>query len=283
MRPLDLLLALSVPLIWGLGFTFAKAAVSEFPPILLMALRFAVTALALVWFVKRPPGIMARLFVIALVSAAVQYSLTFYGLKLLDASTAILVVQTEVPFCALLAALFLGERLTPKKLLGMAVAFAGVALIAGEPRLDDNWDGIFLVLGGAFTWAVGQVMIRHLGQIGGFALIAWVAVFAAPQLMVASLVIESGHLAVMRDASWVVWSTIVYLGLVMTALGYGIWYHLLGRYEVNMVAPFLLLLPVVTVAGSVTLLGETLTVWLAAGGALVIAGVGIIVVERRPA
>lgn len=283
MRPLDLLLALSVPLIWGLGFTFAKAAVSEFPPILLMALRFAVTALALVWFVKRPPGIMARLFVIALVSAAVQYSLTFYGLKLLDASTAILVVQTEVPFCALLAALFLGERLTPKKLLGMAVAFAGVALIAGEPRLDDNWDGIFLVLGGAFTWAVGQVMIRHLGQIGGFSLIAWVAVFAAPQLMIASLVIESGHLEVMRDASWVVWSTIVYLGLVMTALGYGIWYHLLGSYEVNKVAPFLLLLPVVTVAGSVTLLGETLTVWLAAGGALVIAGVGIIVVERRPA
>lgn len=283
MRPLDILLALSVPLIWGLGFTFAKAAVAEFPPILLMCLRFSVTALALVWFVKRPPGIMWRLCLIALISAAIQYGLTFHGLKYLDASTAVLVVQLEVPFCTLLAAFFLKEKLTAKKMLGMAIAFVGVGLIAGEPRLSDNWNGIFMVIGGAFTWAIGQVMIRHLGQLGGFTLIAWVAMFAAPQLLIASLIIDTGQWAAIQNATWVVWATVVYLGLVMTALGYGIWYHLLGRYEVNKVAPFLLLLPVVTVASSVALLGETLTPWLLAGGALVISGVAVIVIERRPA
>lgn len=283
MRPLDVLLALSVPLIWGLGFTFAKAAVAEFPPILLMCLRFSVTALALVWFVKRPPGIMMRLFVIALVSAAIQYGLTFYGLKFLDASTAVLIVQLEVPFCTLLAVFFLGERMTVRKAFGMVIAFIGVALIAGEPRLSDNWDGIAMVIAGAFTWAIGQVMIRHLGQIGGFTLIAWVAMFAAPQLMIASLIIDTGQWEAIQNASWIVWATVVYLGLVMTALGYGIWYHLLGRYEVNKVAPFLLLLPVVTVSASVVLLGEQVTPWLIAGGALVISGVAVIVIERRVA
>ena len=282
MRPFDILLVISVPVIWGLGFTFAKAALGEFPPILLMFLRFAVTALALVWFVKRPAGIMAKLFVIALISAAIQYGLTFYGLKFLDASTAILVVQLEVPFCTLLAVIFLNEKLGPKKVIGMLVAFAGVALIAGEPRLNDNWLGIGLTVGGAFTWAIGQVMIRQLGQVGGFTLIAWVAVFATPQLLVASLIVESGQWQAIQSASWVGWASVIYLAIVMTAVGYGIWYHLLGKYEVGKVVPFLLLLPVVTVISSVTLLGETLTVWLVAGGMLVISGVAIIVVERKP-
>ena len=282
MRLFDIFLALSVPIIWGLGFTFAKAAVGEFPPILLMCLRFAITALVLVWFVKRPTGIMARLFLIALISAAIQYGLTFYGLRFLDASTAILVVQLEVPFCALLAVVFLKEKLTVKKLLGMAIAFAGVVLIVGEPRLAGNWLGIWLTVGGAFSWAVGQVMIRSLGHVGGFTMIAWIAVFASSQLLVGSLIIETGQWRAIQSASWVVWGTIVYMGIIMTALGYGIWYHLLGRYEVGKVVPFLLLLPVVTVIASVLLLDETLTVLLVAGGMLVMAGVAVIVVERKP-
>jgi len=280
-------MGLSVPLIWGMGFTFAKPVVSEFPPILLMALRFTVTAMVLVWFVPIPRRHLRDLFFIALVSAAIQYGLTFYGLRLLDASTAILVVQLEVPFATLLAILFLGERFSARKGLGMLVAFAGVVMIAGEPRLDSNHLGILLVVGGAFTWAVGQVMVRRLGEIGGFTMIAWVAVFAAPQLFVASLLIEDDQLSHIRQADWMVWTTIVYLGLVMTAFGYALWYRLLGLYPVNQVAPFLLLLPVFTIAASVILLGETLTPWLIAGGVVVIAGVAIIMIERprrrRPA
>ena len=63
--------------------------------------------------------------------------------------------------------------------------------IAGEPRLGDAWPGrsdLTLLVGGAFTWAIGQVMIRQLGEVGGFTMIAWVAVFAAPQLFVFSLI-----------------------------------------------------------------------------------------------
>lgn len=273
-------MGLSVPLIWGMGFTFAKPVVSDFPPILLMALRFTVTAMVLVWFVPIPRRYLRDLFFIALVSAAIQYGLTFYGLRLLDASTAILVVQLEVPFATLLAILFLGERFSLRKGLGMLVAFSGVVMIAGEPRLGSNHLGVFMMIGGAFTWAVGQVMVRRLGEIGGFTMIAWVAVFAAPQLFVASLLIEDNQLTHIRQADWTVWATIIYLGLVMTALGYALWYRLLGLYPVNQVAPFLLLLPVFTIIASVILLGEVLTPWLIAGGAVVIAGVAVILIER---
>jgi O-acetylserine/cysteine efflux transporter len=281
LRPRDVALGVLVPVIWGLGFVAAKAAIGHFPPILLMALRFCVTALALVWFVRPPVGRFGVIFAVAFVSAAIQYSLTFTGLKGLDASTAILVVQSEVPFLVLLGWAFLGERPSARKLVGVAVALGGVALISGVPSGDAALVSVLLVVSGAFMWAVGQAMIRKLcPDIGGFRLIAWVAVFAGPQLIAMSLIFEDDHARVLADADIVVWGAVVYMGLVMTALGYGVWYHLVGSYPISQVGPFLLLLPVSTVAGGVLLLGETLAPSVIAGGVLVLAGLTLVVFER---
>ena len=275
-----MLLGISVALIWGMGIVFAKAALEYFPPILLMAFRFSLSALLLIWFVKVPRPLLGRICLIALVSAAIQYGLTFGGLKYLDASTAVLVVQLEVPFLVILGAIFLRERPSLKKILGIAFAFGGVALIAGEPRLAGQIVPILMVLGGAFSWGVGQIMVRSLGPVGGFTLIAWVSVFAAPQLFIASFIFERDQIRLIQEANWIVWGTVVYLGLIMTAFGYAIWYHLLGKYPVSRAAPFLLLLPVFTILGGVLLLGEGLSLQTALGGAVVIAGVAAITVER---
>ena len=276
------MMALAVPLIWGLGVTFSKPVVDQFPPILLMALRFTVTSLVMVWFVKPPWRLMRSLFVIALISAAVQYGLTFNGLRLLDASTAVLIVQLEVPFCTLLAIAFLKEKTTLRKWLGMATAFVGVLLIAGEPRFEDNHLGILLVIGGALSWAIGQVMVRNLGQIGGFTVIAWVAVLATPQLFILSAIFETGQVEAVSSAGFLVWAVVVYLGLIMTAVAYGLWYSLLGRYPLSQLAPFLLLLPVFSVIANIILLGEQLTLMLIIGGSTIIGGVAIIVFEKPP-
>jgi O-acetylserine/cysteine efflux transporter len=276
MRAADVLLAIAVAVIWGMGFIFAKAAIEHFPPILLMALRFTLTALALVWFVRPPWQLLDRIFWIALVSAAIQYSLTFTGLKGLDASTASLVVQLEVPFGALVAWIVFRDGLGWGRAFGMLLAFVGVTLIAGEPRYEDNLTSILLVVGGAFTWAVGQIMIKMLGVVGGFTLIAWVAMWAAPQLFIASWLFEDGQMQAIANAPPIVWTAVLYLGLVMTALGYALWYHLLAKHDVNQVMPFLLLLPVTAVAGGVLFLGESLTLYTIAGGVLAIGGVAII-------
>ena len=255
---LDICLGVAVALTWGMGLVFAKAAIAHFPPILLMALRFSVTALALVWFVRMPREQLRALFLIALISAAIQYSMTYTSLKWLDASVAGLVVQLEVPFLTLLGALVLKERTGLRRWAGIALAFVGVYLIAGEPRVAAQWGAVLLLMGGAFTWAVGQVMIRQLRDISGLTVTAWIAVMAAPQLFVMSLIFETGHIQALQTAGPVVWGAVLYLGLVMTALGYGIWYTLVRRNPVGRVAPFLLLLPIFTVLGSLVFLGETL-------------------------
>jgi len=273
-------MAISVPIIWGGGFLFAKTAINHFPPILLMAFRFAITALMLVWFVKPPVRLLNRIFWIALVSAAIQYSMTFTGLRDLDASTAVIVVQLEVPFGVLLAVILLKDKLTLRRIFGMALAFIGVIITAGEPRLDGNLLPILLLVGGAFTWALGQIMIKTLGAPGGFTLIAWVAVFATPQLFLSTWIFEDNQLEAIMTATPIVWAAVIYLAVVMTTIGYAIWYHLLGLYNVNQVMPYLLLLPVVTVFGGVVLLGDTLTPSLITGGLLAIAGVAVITLEK---
>ena len=279
MKAVDILLAILVPTVWGLGFTIAKAAFVyvEFPPILLMAFRFSLTALVLVWFVKPPLGMMTKIFWIAVISATLQYSLTFTGLYGLDASTAVIIVQLEAPFLAILATVMLKDRLGARRTTGMILAFLGVVLTAGEPETESEIFPIFLVAGGAFVWSVGQIMVKNLGgQVGGFTLIAWVAVFAAPQLMISSWMFEDGQIEAIKNAGWIGWGTVAYMGLVMTALGYAVWYHLLGKYQVNQVMPFLLLVPVSSIIGSILILGESLNLRELIGSAIVIIGVWII-------
>lgn len=280
LRAADYAMGITVALVWGMGFVFAKAAIAHFPPILLMSFRFAVTALALVWFVRPPTDLLVRIFGIAIVAAAIQYSLTFTGLKGLDASVAALVVQLEVPFLVLLGAVLLKETPGLRKWLGILLAFGGVALIAGEPRVGGAWVSLLMVVGGAFTWALGQAMVRSLRNIDGLTVTAWTAVFACPQLLVMSIIFESNQLAAIASAGWLVWSAVIYLGLVMTAFGYGLWNTLVRRHPVSTIAPFLLLLPVFSAAGAVAFLGETLTTRIIIGGATVMAGVGFILIER---
>ena len=280
MKPLDILMAISVAVIWGMGFIVSKAAMGHFSPILLMALRFTLTAVCLSLIFRPPVRLFKDLFWVALVSAAIQYSLTFNGVRGIDASTAALLVQLEVPFGLLLAWMLLGDRIRLKQVFGIFVSFLGAIFILGEPRLDGRLVYAFMVIGGAFTWAVGQVMIKKMGQLNGFALISGVALFATPQLFIASALFETGQLEQIVTASAPEWLAVVYLGLVMTALGYGLWYHLLGRYTVNQVMPFLLLLPVTSVIGGIVFLEEVLTLKVAIGGMLAILGVAIITIQK---
>ena len=277
----QILLALIVPTTWGLGFALAKVGMDTFPPFFLMSIRFGLAALVLVWFTKAPFGFMRKIFLIALVSATIQYGFTFYGLKGIDASTAIIIVQLESPFLALLAALFLKDKLGWKRATGMILAFSGVSLIAGEPRLEGNLIYVSLVATGAMIWAIGQVMVRQLSEVTGFTLVAWVAVFASPQMLIASLLIETNHWNIIINSSWTDWIILLYLGIIMTALAYSIWYQLLASCSLMMLAPFLLLTPVTTILFGTILLDEIFTKTMAIGSIMVIGGVAATTMEKN--
>ena len=275
-------MAISVPLIWGAGFVVAKGAISEFPPILLMAFRFLVTSLVLIWFVKPPIGQLRALFLIAIVASAIQYSLTFTGLRGLDAGFAALIVQLEVPFLVILGAILLGEKASLRKWMGIIIAFAGVGLLIGKVEFNNAWGSVALVVAGAFTWAVGQIFVRKLKNIDGLTTTAWVAVFATPQLFVMSFIFETNQIEFITKASMSIWLAVLYLGIIMTALGYYFWNTLIRSYTIEKIAPFLLLLPVFSLIGGVLFLGETISGTKMFGGLIVILGVAFVSLEKKP-
>jgi O-acetylserine/cysteine efflux transporter len=159
----------------------------------------------------------------------------------------------------------------------MAFAFFGVGMIAGAPSMRNQLFSVWLVISGALTWSVGQIMIKKMVSITGFQLIAWLSFFAGPQMLIASLLIETGHLESIKNATIVGWGTVIYMGVIMTTVGYAIWYHVLKKYDVNQVMPFLLLLPVSSTIGAVLFLGERPDPITLIGGCIIIGGVAIVV------
>ncbi|MHC8732949.1 DMT family transporter [Arenicellales bacterium IMCC56312] len=281
MKTRELLLALLVPLTWALGFTVAKAALDEFPPLLLMSMRFFIAGLILVWFVPIPRHCLKDLFWISLVGSTVQYGLTFTGLSMIDASLGGIIVQLEVPFSVLLAVIIFRERPGLLRIIGMTVSFIGIALIAGKPSLSGQLEGILLTASGALVWAIGQIMYKRISsQIDGLTGIAWIGVIAAPQMLIGSMIFETGQVDALMNASWVGWASVVYLGLIMTVVGYGIWFTVLARNPVSHVMPVLLVLPVFIVLFSVLLLGERPSLEVLLGGVTILAGVSLIVFSK---
>ena len=273
MNSKQILLALIVPITWGLGFTLAKVGMEQFPPLLIMSIRFGIAGLVLVWFTKPPWGHMREIFLVALIGSTIQYGLTYNGLKGIDASTAAILVQLEGPILALMGAILLKEKLGLMRILGMLLAFIGVFIIAGEPRLEGHMNSVILLVAGSAVWAVAQIMISRLKNLSGITILAWVAIMATPQMLLGSFIIEDNQWQAISTASLIDWSIIIYLALIMTVVGYSVWYHLLSSVDVSKVSPFLMLLPITSIIAGMILLDEKLTLPMIIGGLLIMTGV----------
>ena len=273
MNSKQILLALIVPITWGLGFTLAKIGMEQFSALLIMSIRFGIAGLVLVWFTKPPWGHMREIFIVALIGSTIQYGLTYNGLKGIDASTAAILVQLEGPILALMGTILLKEKLGLTRAFGMGLAFAGVFIIAGEPRLEGHIDSVLLLVAGSAVWAVAQIMISRLKGLSGITILAWVAIMATPQMLLASFIIEDGQWQAITTASLFDWSIIFYLAFIMTVLGYSVWYHLLNSVDVSKVSPFLMLLPITSIIAGMILLDEQFTKAMAIGGIMIMIGV----------
>ena len=273
MNSKQILLALIVPITWGLGFTLAKIGMEQFSALLIMSIRFGIAGLVLVWFTKPPWGHMREIFLVALIGSTIQYGLTYNGLKGIDASTAAILVQLEGPILALMGTILLKEKLGFTRALGMGLAFAGVFIIAGEPRLEGHINSVILLVAGSAVWAIAQIMISRLKGLSGITILAWVAIMATPQMLLASFIIEDGQWQAITTASLFDWSIIFYLAFIMTVLGYSVWYHLLSSVDVSKVSPFLMLLPITSIIAGMILLDEKFTKAMAIGGVMIMIGV----------
>ncbi|HMB78039.1 MAG TPA: EamA family transporter [Kiloniellaceae bacterium] len=276
----DIFILVGVIMIWGGNFAVVKIGLQHFTPLFFIALRFALVALFLLPVARAPRGRFLHVFALSWTLGVIHFALMFTGLKTVDAATAAIAVQLQVPMASLLAWLVFKDKLGWRRAIGMLLAFAGVGVIVGGPNLEGQYLGLGLVVSAAFMWAVANVQIKLMGNIDGKSLNAWVGVFAAPQLLALSLLLESGQWQALATLNVSAVFAVLYQSLAVMVVGYGIWYSLMRRYDMNQVMPFTLLLPVFGVLAGVLVLGEEITLTFLLGGVLTLIGVGIIVIRR---
>jgi O-acetylserine/cysteine efflux transporter len=279
MRPKDIALACCPPALWALSYVMAKPAIAHFPALFMVGLAYGVGALILLRQSLKTKTAWWAMFAIAAFGGTIQSALIFAGLNRLPASTAILVVQSQVPFAVLSAWAICGERPDPRRLLGVAIVLIGIVLIAGAPEAVSALDALALVLLGTLPWGISQALVRALGRDDGPTTIGALTLYAAPQLIVASLFLETGQLESLQTATWDVWIAVIVLALGGYVVAYSIWYGLMQRYRVDQVTPFALLMPLVGVLAGAIILGEHLSVWVGLGGLVVIGGLAFIIRE----
>jgi len=277
----DILLSLCAPLLLGFGFAIAKPAMEQFPPFLLMGLRFTIAALILIWWFPIPKKLLKNLFIVSLIGGTLTYGLVYTGLDRVDASSSILLVHTEVPFGVIIAYFLYKEKASPKSIFGMIVAFVGLFILLGAPNLEGKFIGVLLLLVGAFAWSLGMVMAKPISKkIGGFAVTAWVCLFAGPMLLLGSFIFDGNTINHFLSADLKGWSIVAFLGIIMQPIAYGTWYQVMGRNPVHKVMPVMLLLPLTGLSTSIFLLGEEPTKQVFVGGAIILLGIGMILFNK---
>ena len=279
----DSLIASLVPIFLGFGFVIAKPAMDDFPPILLMGLRFTFAASILIWWFPIPKGYLIKIFIASLVANTIQYSVTYNGLNLIDASAAVLLVQTEVPFGVLFAYFMLKEKPSMRSLIGIFIAFIGVYILTGSPNLDNKFFGIFLTILGSGIWALGQVLVKPLSkELNPLTLVAWLALFSGPVLIFLSNILDGNTINYIKSASTNSWLIAIYLGFFMQPVTYGCFYYVLKNNPLYKVLPIVTMAqPLTGLLAAILLLNENPTTELYLGGLIILLGVILIVYTKK--
>jgi O-acetylserine/cysteine efflux transporter len=279
----DTLIASLVPIFLGFGFVIAKPAMEHFPPILLMGLRFTFAASILIWWFPIPKDYLKQIFIASLIANTLQYSVTYTGLNLIDASAAVLLVQTEVPFGVLFAYFMLKEKPTIRSLIGITIAFVGVYILTGSPNLEGKFLGIFLTILGSAIWALGQVLVKPLSkEIAPLTLVAWLAIFSGPILIFLSSILDGNTINYIKSANFNSWAIAFYLGFFMQPVTYGCFYYVLKNNPLYKVLPIVTMgIPLTGLLAAILLLGEKPTTELYLGGFIILIGVILIVYTKQ--
>lgn len=276
MTPFQIVCALLVPLLWGAQFVVTKVGLAAFPPLFFAALRFAAVAAILLPFVGRPSRRqLAPIVAVSVFFGGLNFGLFFVGLGQGPASVSAVAYQISTPLALLIAWPVLGERLSTRVAVGVALAFAGVALTVLQPGVSVKILPTLLIIASAAAWAIGSVLTKRYGPFEPLQLVAWMSLFTVPQLALASAVIEHGQLASLHAASLAAWLAFGYNVLFGAIVGWGLWFWLIARCSMARVAPFALLQTVFAIAAGGVFLHEPLPFTLVAGAVICIVGVAI--------
>lgn len=276
------MLAALVAALWGINFLAIGASLEVFPPIFLVGLRFLVIAIPTMLLVPWPQ-VPARW----LIGYGLGFgTLQFFGLHLgmeagFPTGLASLVLQASAPFTVVLGALLLREQLTTRRIVGVSIAVAGLAVVGISRGFAEGSAVLpfFLVLLGAFGWSLGNLSSRLAAPPKPLHLTLWMSVIPPIPMFALAFVVEGpDRIGTALSDSWQAealpaWLGLAYTVVLGTVVGSGIWVWLMARYPASTVAPFSMLVPVVGISAAWVVLGEQPTIWELLGGILVVSGV----------
>lgn len=284
------LLAVAVAAIWGVNFLAIHASLGQFPPFLLVALRFLLIAIPTIIFIPRPEIPLRWLIGYGLGFGVVQFTFLYWGMSAgMPTGLASLVLQASAPFTLVLGAFLLREKVRGRQWLGIGIAVAGMVLVGVSRVQAAAILPFLLVLVGGLGWAFGNLASRLAQPPNPLHLTLWMSVVVPVPMLALSLVTEgpvriTDSLAgAFGPAAVPAWIGLVYTCVMGTAVGSSVWTWLLTRHPAGVVAPFSMLVPVFGILTAALVLGERPT-WLElVGGGVVFAGVLIGARRQREA
>ena len=274
------LLALVVAVLWGLNFLAIDAALAQFPPLFLVAVRFALIAVPTLLFV-RPPQVPWRWVLgYGLGFGVAQFAFLFLAMTLgMPPGLASLVLQASAPFTVLLGVLLTREHLGARAGLGVAVAVVGLGVVGLHRAENASLLPFLLTLLGALGWAFGNLCARQARSSEPLRLVLWMSVVPPLPALVLSLLVEGpDRISASLHGLGTTTGVHALLGLAYTVVlgtlvGSAIWSWLMAQHPAGSVAPFSMLVPVVGMSAAALVLGERAALAEVSGAVLVVGGV----------
>ncbi len=279
----DFIVFVFICLVWALNMIAAKVLVGQLhvPPLFFATARSALIAIAVSpWLlpVPRPPW---RAFVVGVLMGGGGFGLMFVGLQTASPSSAAVVLQLGVPMVTVLSILMLGERIRWRRGIGIALAVSGVILVMWDPNGFDLSTGLLFVAGGAFSGALGAVMMKQLEIVRPLRIQAWVGFASVIVLTPLTVALEKDQFSAALNAGWPFLLILLFSALIVSVVAHTMYYGLIQRYEANLVAPLTLMSPLMAIGFGIWLTGDRFDSRMALGTIIALIGVFIIAVRQK--
>ncbi|HUI18173.1 MAG TPA: DMT family transporter [Alphaproteobacteria bacterium] len=259
------LLLAAVSLFWGTNWVALKLSLVEIPVWQYRAVTSEISGAVLLLFARLgghplrvPRHTWGPLLLGALFNTTAWQILIAFGVKLIAASEAAILAYTMPIWSTILAALFLGERLTLRLLAALALAMAGIGVLLspGVAQLGQSPLGVALTLGAALSWALGTfVQKRVVWPIPVLAVAGWQLVLGGAPFVVVTLAWEP---IVMQNASAVaLWAMVYTVALPLLFCQYA-WLKVVSLFPASIASIGTVLVPIVGVLSGALVLGEAI-------------------------
>ncbi len=275
MRRADVGRLVALSAIWGASFLFMRIAAPALGPAATADLRMLIAGIALTaWFAHRGFDPQWRrwagqYFLVGAFNSAAPFLLYSYAALELSAGAMAVINAISPMFAALLSVVFLRERLTARRVAGLALGIAGVALIS-RPS-DGGGLALAAALGAAFSYALSAVYLRRWARdvpARGMAV--------GTQLAGAALLLPLTAAYPPAASSALVWANVLALGLLCSALAYLLYFRLIADIGATQALSVTYLIPIFGLLWGALFLGEHVSLAVLAGALLVIAGTALV-------